>query len=218
MDPGNWATDVEGASKFGYTLLWVLLMSNVMAVILQTLCARLGIATGRDLARACRDHYPRSVAYMLWILAEIAIAAMDLAEVLGTAIGLNLLFGIPLLWGVVITAFDTILFLAIQSFGMRKFEGLVLGLITVIGLCFVFEVLLSKPEWGLVAKGFVPSLPDGALYVAMGIVGATVMPHNLYLHSALVKTRAYDTSPEGKRQACRFNLVDSLVALNGLFS
>jgi manganese transport protein len=217
MDPGNWATDLEGGSTFGYTLLWVLLMSNVMAVILQNLSARLGIATGRDLAQACRDHYPRPVAYMLWILAEVAIAACDLAEVLGTAIGLNLLFGIPLLWGVLITACDAILFLAIQNFGMRKFESLIMFLITLIGLCFIFEVLTSAPEWGQVARGFVPALPDGALFIVMGIVGATVMPHNLYLHSALVQSRAFDTSPEGKRQACKYNLIDSILALNGAF-
>jgi manganese transport protein len=217
MDPGNWATDLEGGSRFGYTLIWVLLMSNVMAVVLQTLSARLGIVTGRDLAQSCRDNYPRSVNYMLWILAEIAIAACDLAEVLGTAIGLNLLFGIPLLWGVIITAFDTMLFLVIQNFGMRRFESMVLALVIVIGLCFIFEVLTSTPDWGAVAKGFVPSLPDGALYIAIGIIGATVMPHNLYLHSALVQTRAYDTSFEGKRQACRFNLIDTILALNGAF-
>lgn len=217
MDPGNWATDLEGGSRFGYTLIWVLLMSNVMAVVLQTLSARLGIVTGRDLAQSCRDNYPRSVNYMLWILAEIAIAACDLAEVLGTAIGLNLLFGIPLLWGVIITAFDTMLFLVIQNFGMRRFESMVLALVIIIGLCFIFEVLTSTPDWGAVAKGFIPSLPDGALYIAIGIIGATVMPHNLYLHSALVQTRAYDTSFEGKRQACRFNLIDTIFALNGAF-
>lgn len=217
MDPGNWATDLEGGSRFGYTLIWVLLMSNVMAVVLQTLSARLGIVTGRDLAQSCRDNYPRSVNYMLWILAEIAIAACDLAEVLGTAIGLNLLFGIPLLWGVIITAFDTMLFLVIQNFGMRRFESMVLALVIVIGSCFIFEVVTSTPDWGAVAKGFIPSLPDGALYIAIGIIGATVMPHNLYLHSALVQTRAYDTSSEGKRQACRFNLIDTIFALNGAF-
>ncbi|MCX5861009.1 MAG: Nramp family divalent metal transporter [Deltaproteobacteria bacterium] len=217
MDPGNWATDLEGGSRFGYALIWVLLMSNACAVILQTLAARLGIVTGRDLAQACRDHYPRRANYALWILAEIGIVACDLAEVLGTVIGLNLLFGISLFSGVIITALDTFLFLAIQNFGMRRFESLVMFLITVIGLCFIFEVFRSAPQWGEVAKGFVPSLPDGALYVAIGIVGATVMPHNLYLHSALVQTRAYDPTPDGKRQACRFNLIDSVLALNGAF-
>lgn len=217
MDPGNWATDIEGGARFGYTLIWVLLMSNVMAVVLQTLSARLGIVAGRDLAQACREHYPRPVSHALWILSEIAIAACDLAEVLGTAIGLNLLFGIPLLWGVIITALDTFLFLGIQNLGMRRFESLVLFLITIIGLCFIFEVFMSRPDWVQVARGFAPQLPEGALYVAMGIVGATVMPHNLYLHSALVQSRAYDTSIDGKRQACRFNLIDSAIALNCAF-
>jgi manganese transport protein len=217
MDPGNWATDLEGGARFGYSLLWVLLMSNLVAVLLQTLSARLGIVTGRDLAQSCRDHYPRSTNYALWILAEIAIAACDLAEVLGTAIGLNLLFGIPLIFGVIITAFDTLLFLAIQNLGMRRFEAFIMFLITIIGLCFVFEVFHSGPDWGQVGRGLVPSLPDGALYVAMGIIGATVMPHNLYLHSALVQSRAYDVEAEGKRQACKFNLIDSVIALNGAF-
>jgi manganese transport protein len=217
MDPGNWATDLEGGARFGYALLWILLMSNLMAVLLQTLSARLGIVTGRDLAQSCRDHYPRGVNTLLWLLAEIAIAACDLAEVLGTAIGLHLLFGIPLLWGVVLTALDTILFLGIQHMGMRKFEAFILSLITVIGLCFLFELVLSKPDWGAVAGGFAPSLPPGALYVAIGIIGATVMPHNLYLHSALVQTRSYDPSPEGKRQACRYNFLDSTIALNAAF-
>ena len=217
MDPGNWATDLEGGSKFGYTLIWVLLASNIAAIVLQRLAARLGIVTGRDLAQSCRDQYPRSVNYMLWVLAEIGIVACDLAEVLGGAIGINLLFGIPLLWGVIITGFDALLFLAIQSFGIRKFESFILSLIIVIGLCFVFEIYWSAPQWGEVAKGFVPRIPDGALYIIVGIIGATVMPHNLYLHSALVQSRAYDTSPEGKRQACRFNLVDSAVALNVAF-
>ena len=217
MDPGNWATDLEGGARFGYALLWILLMSNLMAILLQTLSARLGIVTGRDLAQSCRDHYSRNINYLLWIFTEIAIAACDLAEVLGTAIGLNLLFGIPLLWGVILTALDTMLFLAIQNMGMRKFEAFILSLITVIGLCFLFELFLSKPDWAGVAGGFVPALPPGALYVAIGIIGATVMPHNLYLHSALVQTRSYDPSSEGKRQACKYNLVDSAVALNAAF-
>jgi len=217
MDPGNWATDLEAGARFGYSLLWVLLMSNVMAFFLQTLSARLGIVAGRDLAQACRDNYPRPIAYMLWILAEVAIAACDLAEVLGTAIGLNLLLGVPLLLGVVITAFDTMLFLAIQNLGVRKFESLILFLITVIGLCFLFEVFIAVPEWHQVVGGFNPSLPEGSLYIAIGVIGATVMPHNLYLHSALVQTRAYDPSDTGKRQACRFNAIDSAVALNAAF-
>jgi len=217
MDPGNWATDLEGGARFGYGLIWVLLMSYAMAVLLQTLSARLGIVTGRDLAQACRENYPRPVNYALWVFCEIAIAACDLAEVLGTAIGLNLLFGIPLLWGVVVTGFDTFLFLAIQNLGMRRFEAFIMVLICIVGLCFIFEVFRSAPVWSEVARGFVPHLPDGALFVAIGIIGATVMPHNLYLHSALVQTRAYETSTEGKRQACRFNLLDSTLALNCAF-
>jgi manganese transport protein len=217
MDPGNWATDLEGGAKYGYTLLWVLLLSNAMAVLLQSLSARLGIVAGRDLAQACRDNYPRLVNYLLWVLAEIAIAACDLAEVIGAAIALNLLFGLPLLWGVIITAFDTLVFLAIQNLGMRKFEAFVMFLITIIGGCFIFEVFLSSPSWGQIGRGFVPSLPEGALYIAIGIIGATVMPHNLYLHSALVQTRAYDASAQGKLQACRFNLIDSVIALNAAF-
>jgi manganese transport protein len=217
MDPGNWATDLEGGARFGYQLIWVLLMSNLMAVLLQTLSARLGIVTGRDLAQACRDHYPKPVALALWVLCEIAIAACDLAEVLGTAIGLNLLFGIPLLIGVIITAFDTLLFLVIQNFGIRKMEAFILALVTTIGVCFAIEVFLSDPVWGEVVKGFSPHLSGGALYVAIGILGATVMPHNLYLHSALVQTRSVEQSDEGKRDACRYNFIDTAVALNAAF-
>ena len=217
MDPGNWATDLEGGSKFGYTLIWVLLVSNIAAIVLQTLAARLGIVTGRDLAQACRDHYPRSANYVLWVLAEIGIVACDLAEVLGGAIGINLLFGIPLLWGVIITGLDALLFLAIQSLGVRKFESFILSLITVIGLCFVMRNLLVVSTVGRSSQGFRTTIPDGALFIVIGIIGATVMPHNLYLHSALVQSRAYDTSVEGKRQACRFNLVDSALALNVAF-
>ncbi len=217
IDPGNWATDLEGGARFGYTLIWVLLMSNAMALVLQALSARLGIVTGRDLAQACRDHFPRSVVYILWILTEIAIVATDLAELIGTTIGLNLLFGIPVLWGVVIGGCDTLLLLAIQNFGIRRFEGFILSLVTIIGLCFVFEVFRSGPEWGQVISGFVPRIPGEGLYIIIGIVGATVMPHNLYLHSALVQTRAYDTSIEGKRQAFKYNLIDSVIALNAAF-
>jgi len=217
MDPGNWATDLEGGSRFGYALIWVLLMSNGMALILQVLSARLGIVTGRDLAQACRDHYPRPVTYMLWVLAEIAIVACDLAEVLGFVIGLNLLFKIPLMWGVCIATLDTFVFLAIQNFGVRRFEFIIMVLITVIGSCFIFEVVNSAPDWSQVAIGLVPSLPDGALFVAIAIIGATVMPHNLYLHSSLVQSRAFDSSIEGKRQACKFNFVDSVIALNCAF-
>ncbi len=218
MDPGNWATDLEGGSRFGYRLIWVLLMSNVMAVLLQTLAARLGIVGGRDLAQACRDAYPRPVSNALWVLCEIAIAACDLAEVLGTAIGLNLLFGVSLTTGVVVTALDVFLLLLLQRFGIRKMEGFIFVLVATIGACYVLEVVLAKPEWGALARGFVPHLGSSeALYVAIGILGATVMPHNLYLHSALVQTRRVPQTPEGKRLATRFNLIDSAIALNCAF-
>jgi manganese transport protein len=217
MDPGNWATDIEGGSRFGFQLLWVILMSNLMAVLLQTLSARLGIVTGRDLAQSCRDEYPKPIAYILWILCEIAIAACDLAEVLGTAIGLNLLFGLPLIIGVIITGFDTILFLLIQNFGIRKMEFFIVMMVTVMGACFGIEMLLSKPLIGEIANGFIPRLNSGSLYIAIGILGATVMPHNLYLHSALVQTRLVEQTEQGKRQACKFNFVDTLIALNAAF-
>jgi manganese transport protein len=215
MDPGNWATDLEGGARFGYQLLWVLVMSNLMAILLQTLSARLGIASGRDLAQACRESYPRSVSYSLWILCEIAIAACDLAEVLGAAIGLNLLFGLPLLIGVVVTAADTLFILWFTRFGIRNIEAFVIALITMIGICFGVEILLAKPDWGQMLGGLVPRLNNQSLYVAIGILGATVMPHNLYLHSALVQTRRIGGSNEDKRQACRFNFIDSVIALNG---
>jgi len=217
MDPGNWATDIEGGARFGYQLIWVLLMSNMMAVLLQTLSARLGIVTGLDLAQACRVTYPREVGIALWVLCEIAIAACDLAEVLGTAIGLNLLFGFPLLLGVIITAFDSLLLLGIQRLGVRKMEAFIIGLISIIGVCFIVEIFLSKPDWGGVARGFVPRLDSESLFVAIGIIGATVMPHNLYLHSALVQTRQIPQTTGGKRSACKYNLIDSVVALNGAF-
>jgi len=217
MDPGNWATDLEGGARFGYQLIWVLVMSNLMAVLLQTLSARLGIASGRDLAQACRDHYPRPVAFALWVFCEFAIAACDLAEVLGTAIGINLLFGVPLIYGVLITAFDTMIFLVVQQFGIRKMEAIIIGFVATIGICFGIEVFLAQPEWASVGRGFIPHLNVGSLYVAVGILGATVMPHNLYLHSAIVQSRAVDQSDEGKRLACKFNLVDTAVALNGAF-
>ena len=218
MDPGNWATDIEGGSRFGYTLIWVLLMANVMAILLQTLSARLGLVTGRDLAQACRDEYGGFVRYVLFALCEIAIAACDLAEVLGSAIGLNLLLGVPVLWGVLITGADVLVLLAMQRFGIRKMEGLIVSLIVIIGACFVVELFLSGPEWGRVAGGFVPRPLSGEqLYVAIGILGATVMPHNLYLHSALVQSRDVSRSRGGVAQALRFNLVDSIIALNGAF-
>ncbi len=218
MDPGNWATDIEGGARFGYRLIWVLLMSNIMAVLLQTLSARLGIVTGRDLAQSCRDSYSPFVRWVLFLLCEIAIAACDLAEVLGTAIGINLLFGIPLLWGVLITGFDVFLLLLIQRSGMRKMEGFIIALIGIIGVCFIVEIFLCKPSWGGIASGFRPHMLTGAqLYVAIGIIGATVMPHNLYLHSALVQSRNVARTRQGVAQACRFNLVDSLIALNCAF-
>jgi len=218
MDPGNWATDIEGGSRFGYRLVWVLVMSYLMALALQSLSARLGIVTGRDLAQACRDAYPKPVSMALWVLCEIAIAACDLAEVLGTAIGLNLLFGISLMTGVVITSLDVLLLLAIQRFGIRKMEGVILALVITIGACYVLEVSLARPEWSAVAAGFVPRLGSTeALYVAIGILGATVMPHNLYLHSALVQTRRVPRTADGKRQATRYNFFDSALALNLAF-
>lgn len=215
MDPGNWATDLEGGARFGYQLLWVLVVSNAMAILLQTLSARLGIVAGRDLAQACRESYPRGVNYALWLLCEVAIAACDLAEVLGAAIGLNLLFGLPLLAGVMITAADTLFILWFSRFGIRWIEGLILALITVIGGCFLVEIVLAKPNLGEMATGLIPRLSGESLYVAIGILGATVMPHNLYLHGALVQTRRFGVTPAEKRVACRFNLVDSVIALNG---
>jgi manganese transport protein len=215
MDPGNWATDLEGGARFGYQLLWVLVMSNAMAILLQTLSSRLGIVSGRDLAQACRETYPRPVNLALWGLCEIAIGACDLAEVLGAAIGLNLLFHIPLLIGVLITAGDTLLILWLQGFGIRTIEAFVLGLITVIGACFAIEILWSHPPSAGLLGGLAPRLNSESLYVAIGILGATVMPHNLYLHSALVQTRHIGHSEDAKRTACRYNLMDSVVALNG---
>ena len=215
MDPGNWATDLEGGARFGYRLLWVLVMSNAMAILLQTLSARLGIVSGRDLAQACRETYPRPMNLALWGLCEIAIAACDLAEVLGAAIGLNLLFHIPLLIGVLITAADTLLILWLQSLGIRTIEAFVLALISVIAVCFCIEILWANPSSAGLLPGLVPRLDRGTLYVAIGILGATVMPHNLYLHSALVQTRHIGQSAAAKRSACRYNLVDSVVALNG---
>jgi manganese transport protein len=238
MDPGNWATDLAGGARFGYQLVWVLLMSNLMAVLLQTLSARLGVVTGKDLAQACRDYYPAFMAFPLWVLCEIAIVACDLAEVLGAAIGLKLLFGVPLLWGVTITALDVLLLLALSRLGMRRMEAFIVVLVATIGGCFAIEMLLSQPSLPAVLAGFIPrndagqpslferapggglrvlGLDGDSLYIAMGILGATVMPHNLYLHSALVQSRAVERSVEGKRQACRMNLVDSAVALNCAF-
>jgi manganese transport protein len=215
MDPGNWATDLEGGARFGYQLLWVLVMSNAMAVLLQTLSARLGIVRGLDLAQACREAYPRPVSHALWFLCEIAIAACDLAEILGAAIGLKLLFGIPLLAGVLITAFDTLLLLYLQRFGMRTMEAFILVLVSTIGVCFLVEIALARPHIGELASGLIPRLNGESLYVAIAMLGATVMPHNLYLHSALVQTRRIGAAVESKRMACRYNLIDSVIALNG---
>jgi manganese transport protein len=217
MDPGNWATDLEGGSRFGYSLIWVILMSNMMAVLLQTLAARLGIVTGKDLAQACRSEYSKSASFVLWILCEIAIAACDLAEVLGTILGLNLLFGLPLLWGALVTLFDTFLLLAIQKLGIRKMEAFILSLISVIAGGFIVNLFLAKPDWGAAAAGLAPSLPVGSLYIIIGIIGATVMPHNLYLHSSLVQTRQVSRMVDSKAQACKYNLLDSAIALNAAF-
>jgi manganese transport protein len=216
MDPGNWATDLEGGARFGYQLLWVLVLSNLMAILLQTLSARLGIVSQRDLAQACRETYPRLVCYPLWFLCEIAIAACDLAEVLGAAIALNLLFHIPLLTGVLLTAADTLLILWFTRLGIRVIESFVLALIAVIAGCFFIEICWAGwPVLPDLARGLIPHLNARNLYIAIGIVGATVMPHNLYLHSALVQTRRIGKSEGEKRTACRFNLIDSTVALNG---
>jgi manganese transport protein len=216
MDPGNWATDLEGGARFGYQLLWVLIVSNLMAILLQTLSARLGIVSQRDLAQACRETYPRAVSYSLWFLCEIAIAACDLAEVLGAAIALNLLFHIPLLIGVLVTAADTLLLLWLTRLGIRMIESIILSLIAVIAICFAVEIIWAgSPEFGAMARGVVPHLNPRNLYIAIGILGATVMPHNLYLHSALVQTRRIGKKDAEKRAACRFNLIDSTIALNG---
>jgi manganese transport protein len=217
MDPGNWATDIEGGARFGYMLIWVLMMSNLMAILLQTLSARMGIVTGYDLAQGCRKEYEPRTNFFLWILAEIAIAATDLAEVLGTVIGLNLLFGLPLLWGCLVAAFDTFLLLAIQRLGVRKMEAFIVMLVSTIGFSFIIELFFAKPDWGGIASGFIPHIGSESLMIAIGIIGATVMPHNLYLHSALVQTRAVSNTYTGKAEACKFNLIDSAVALNGAF-
>ncbi len=234
MDPGNWATDLAGGSKYGYTLIWVLLMSNLMALLLQSLSARLGIVRGRDLAQANRETYPKIINFCLWVLAEIAIAATDLAEVLGMAIGIQLLTGLPLIWGVSITVLDTFLLLYLQRLGMRKIEAFIIALIAVIGVCFLINIILASPSLHEIIAGFIPSLPDAAtlyeaknmqspipketaLYLAIGIIGATVMPHNLYLHSALVQTRKIKRTNEGMKQALKWSFVDSAIALNIAF-
>ncbi|HMU68358.1 MAG TPA: Nramp family divalent metal transporter [Chitinophagales bacterium] len=218
MDPGNWATDLAAGSGFGYTLIWVLLMSNLMAILLQSHSARLGIVRGQDLAQASRTSYPPIINIPLYIFAEIAIAACDLAEVLGLAIGLNLLFGMPLLWGVSIAVLDCILLLLILNFGIRKMEAFIISMVFIMGASFFVEVFMAKPDVGGIVNGFAPSIPsETALYIAIGIIGATVMPHNLYLHSALVQTRKFENTNEGKKRALKFNLIDSTLALNLAF-
>jgi manganese transport protein len=218
MDPGNWATDLAGGARFGYTLLSVIMVSNLMAILLQTLSLRLGLATGRDLAQACRDHYSRTVSFVLWVLCEIAIAACDLAEVIGSAIALNLLFNIPLIWGVCLTAADVLMILVLQQRGFRYLEAFVIALVATIGLCFAAEMVLSRPELGALFNGLLPTTEvvtnPAMLYIAMGILGATVMPHNLYLHSAIVQTRDVDRSDSAKtREAIKYATIDSTLAL-----
>lgn len=217
MDPGNWATDLAGGSRFNYALLSVIMISNLMAILLQSLALRLGIVTGRDLAQACRDHFSAPVSFCLWVLCEIAIAACDLAEVIGAAIALNLLFGIPLIYGVLLTAFDVMLLLLLQNRGFRWLESVIIALVATIGVCFAAEIVFSQPEIGGILRGFVPSAqiitnPE-MLYIAIGILGATVMPHNLYLHSSIVQTRDYQKNAAGKREAIKFATIDSTVAL-----
>ena len=218
MDPGNWATDLAGGAKFGYALLSVILLSNLMAILLQSLCVRLGVATGRDLAQACRDYFSPRVSFLLWILCEIAISACDLAELVGSAIGLQLLFGIPLVWGVCITALDVIMVLFLQGKGFRYIEALVITIIAIIGGCFIAEIIFAKPDAGGLLLGYVPSLEilqnQAMLYIAVGILGATVMPHNLYLHSSIVQTRAWEEASDKKWEAIKFGTIDSTVALS----
>ncbi len=217
MDPGNWATDLGGGSRFGYTLLSVVLLSNLMAMFLQALSAKLGIATGRDLAQACRDHFSRRTSIALWVICEVAIAACDLAEVLGSAVALKLLFGLPLLAGVLITSLDVLVVLALQGRGFRKVEALVVALIATVAACFAYEIFFARPLWLEAAHGFLPSAEilrrREMLYIAIGILGATVMPHNLYLHSSIVQTRAFNRQPEHKREAIKFAVIDSTAAL-----
>jgi manganese transport protein len=221
MDPGNWATDLAGGARFGYTLLSVILISNLMAILLQALAVKLGLVTGRDLAQACRDHYSRPVSFVLWVLCEIAIAACDLAEVIGSAIALNLLFGIPLLWGVCLTAVDVLLILLLQHKGFRYLEAFVIVLVATIALCFGVELFLARPDMALVAAGLVPTSQiitnPAMLYIAIGILGATVMPHNLYLHSAIVQTRKLEPGPGKVREAIRYATLDSTLALGFAF-
>lgn len=221
MDPGNWATDLAGGSKYGFALLWVILLSNLMAMLLQSLCVKLGIATGKDLAQACRAYYKKPVALVLWFLCEIAIIACEIAEVIGSAIAIMLLTGgrIPLVWGVLITAADVLLLLALMKYGFRKLEAVVFALVFTVGACFALQMFLAKPDMGAVGAGLVGfQLPDKeALLIALGILGATVMPHNLYLHSSIIQTRAVEPTPEGKREAIRFGIIDVVLALGAAF-
>ena len=220
MDPGNWATDLAGGSKYGYSLIWVIFISNLMAILLQTLCARLGLVTGRDLAQSCRDYYKRPAAVALWLLCEIAIVACDLAEVIGSAVALNLIFGLPLLWGVIVTALDVLVLLGLTRFGFRTLEAVVLTLVGTVAGCFVLNIFLCKPDWHAAALGLVrPTLPNtgDALVVSLGILGATVMPHNLYLHSSVVQTRAYGKDRGGLRQAIKYNTLDTVLSLGAAF-
>ena len=218
MDPGNWATDLAGGAKFGYSLLSIILLSNLMAILLQALCVKLGVATGRDLAQACRDNFSKPVSFCLWVLCEIAISACDLAELVGSAIALQLLFGIPLAVGVCITALDVFVVLFLQNKGFRYIEALVITIIAVVGGCFVAELIFAKPDLGGILGGYIPQVevvrnPE-ALYIAIGILGATVMPHNLYLHSSIVQTRIWEDTPEQKREAIKFGTIDSTLALS----
>ncbi len=218
MDPGNWATDIAGGSQFGYKLIWVLLMSNLIALLLQSLSAKLGIVRGLDLAQASRQAYPKWVNFPLYFLAQIAIIACDLAEIIGMAIGLNLLFGLPLIWGVLITILDTLLLLFLINKGMRKMEAFIVSMVFIVGVSFIAEMTIVKPEISEILKGFEPSQLSGdALYIAIGIIGATVMPHNLYLHSSLVQTRNFDRSWKGMKEALKFNFIDTTIALNLAF-
>ncbi len=218
IDPGNWATDIAGGSRFGYTLLSVILLSNLMAVLLQSLCVRLGVATGKDLAQACRDYFDPRVSFVLWVLCEIAIAACDLAELLGSAIALKLLFGIPLVWGVCLTALDVLALLFLQGKGFRYVEAIVILLVATVGVCFGAEILFSRPDVGGILQGYIPNREilrnPAMLYIAIGILGATVMPHNLYLHSSIVQTRAWQPTSEKKWEAIKFGTLDSTVALS----
>jgi manganese transport protein len=218
MDPGNWATDIAGGAAFGYALLTVILLSNLMAILLQALCVRLGVGTGRDLAQACRDYFPGKINFCLWILCEIAIAACDLAELLGSAIALQLLFGLPLIWGVCITASDVLLLLMLQGKGFRYVEALVIALVATIGICFAAEIIFSQPDVTGIIQGYLPKSEvvrnPKMLYLAIGILGATVMPHNLYLHSAIVQTRAWQPTAEKRWEAIKFGTIDSTVALS----